>query len=119
MITHPTAEELVAAVGRWIDEVRPQLDPRNAFLGRVAQNALALVGRELAQGVQADAAAAERLAGVLGHGGAYADLAHELCAALRRGEVDAATPGLLAALKANALDQLAIDQPRYKHDPAG
>ena len=119
MITHPSAEELVAAVGRWIEEVRPQLDERNAFLARVARNALALVGRELAQGAQAEAAAAQRLAGVLGHEGAYADLAHELCAALRRGELDAATPGLLEALKANALDQLAIDQPRYQHDPAG
>jgi hypothetical protein len=28
----------------------------------------------------------------------------------------AATPGLLAALRGNVLDQLAIDQPTYKHD---
>ncbi|MFI4966513.1 MAG: hypothetical protein ACHP9T_14240 [Caulobacterales bacterium] len=26
------------------------------------------------------------------------------------------TPGLLAALRANVLDQLAIDQPNYRHD---
>ena len=40
MIEHPKAEELVEAVARWIDGVRPQLAPRDAFLARVAANAL-------------------------------------------------------------------------------
>jgi murein L,D-transpeptidase YcbB/YkuD len=116
VITHPRPEELTEAVARWIDQIRPQLDPRNAFLARVAANALAAVTRELQTGEAAKTAAAERLAGVLGHPGAYADLTAELCARLRDGDLDAATPGLLVALRANTLDQLAIDQPTYKHE---
>ena len=115
MITHPKAEELTEAVARWIDLIRPSLDPRNAYLARVAANALATVTRELASGQAAQSAAAERLAGVLGHGGGHAELTSELCERLRSGDLDAMTPGLLAALKANVLDQLAIDQPGYKH----
>jgi hypothetical protein len=30
--------------------------------------------------------------------------------------MDVATPGLIATLKANVLDQLAIDQPNYRHE---
>ena len=116
MITHPKPEELTEAVARWIDEIRPQLDPRNAFLARVAANALAAVTRELTLGDEAKAAAVQRLEPILGHGGSYEGLNWELCEKLRSGEMGAATPGLLAALRANVLDQLAIDQPNYKHE---
>ena len=116
MITHPRTEELVEAVARWIDSVRPGLDPRNAFLARVAVNVLGVVGRELTQGPGAEAAALERLSALLGHGGSFEDLNRELCEALKAGEMDAETPGLLAALKANALDQVAIDQPSYMYE---
>jgi hypothetical protein len=115
VITHPKAEELAEAVARWIDQIRPGLDPRNAFLARVAANALGTVARELALGEGAEARAARRLAEVLGHPGAHAELTSELCARLRSGELHAQTPGLLAALRANVLDQLAIDQPNYRH----
>lgn len=115
MITHPKAEELVAAVARWIDEIRPGLDPRNAFLARVAANALATVGRELASGQATERAAVARMAEILGHDGSYEDLTAEFCARLRSGELSAETPGLLSALKANVIDQLAIDQPNYRH----
>lgn len=116
MITHPRTEELVEAVARWIDSVRPGLDPRNAFLARVAVNVLGVVGRELTQGPAAEAAALERLAGLLGHEGSFEDLNRELCEALKAGEINAETPGLLAALKANALEQVAIDQPNYVYE---
>jgi hypothetical protein len=53
---------------------------------------------------------------LLGHKGAHADLTRELCERLRTGELTAATPGLLAALRANVLDELAIDQPNYRHE---
>ncbi|RAK61399.1 protein kinase [Phenylobacterium hankyongense] len=118
MITHPKPEELTEAVARWIEQIRPGLDPRNAFLARVAANALAAVGRELAQGEAAKAAAVERLSDLLGHGGTYEGLTWELCERLRDGGMDAATPGLLAALRANVVDQLAIDQPGYRHEGA-
>lgn len=114
MITHPRTEELVESVRLWIDEIRPSLDPRNAFLARVAANALATVGRELTDGPAAEARAVERMAGVLGHDGSYSDLNSELCARIRSGELTVETPGLLAALQVMARDQIAIDQPSYR-----
>ena len=117
MITHPRTEELVEAVSGWIDSIRPSLqNPRDAFLARVAVNVLGVVRRELIQGPAAEAAATERLAALLGHQGSFAELNSELCRALNAGTLDASTPGLLAALKANALDQVAIDQPNYVYE---
>lgn len=116
MITHPKAEELTEAVVRWIDQVRPNLDPRNAFLARVAANILGVVAREQQLGPAAEAAARERFVSLLGHGGDFAELNAEICARLQSGAFDVETPGLLAALKASVLDQLAIDQPNYRHE---
>ncbi len=116
MITHPRTEELAMAVARWIDELRPTLDPRNAFLARVSVNVLGVIGRELTLGPAAQAAATERLTVLLDYRGGYEALNSDLCARLRAGEMTAETPGLLAALKANVLDQLAIDQPNYRHE---
>jgi hypothetical protein len=116
VITHPKTEELVEAVAGWIDAIRPSLDPRNAFLARVAANGLATVRRELTQGPAAEAAAVARMSEVLGRTGGYDDLNNELCARIRTGELTMETPGLLEALRGMALDQLAIDQPSYKHE---
>jgi hypothetical protein len=116
LITHPRAEELTQAVSRWIDGVRPSLDARNAFLARVAVNILGVIVREQNLGPAAETAARARFAELLGHDGDFADLNRELCARLRAGKLDAQTPGLLAALKANVLDQIAIDQPNYRHE---
>ena len=114
MITHPRTEELVEAVARWIEQIRPTLDSRNAFLARVAANALATVRRELVDGPAAEAEAVARMATVLGHAGSYADLNAELCARIRAGELTVETPGLLTALQVMVRDQLAIDQPSYR-----
>ena len=113
MITHPRTEELVEAVARWIDTIRPELNPRDAFLARVAVNVLGVVQRELTLGPAAEAEAVDRMSGLLGNTGSYEDLTAELCARLQTGELNAETPGLLAALRANAQDQVAIDQPNY------
>ncbi|MDB5444347.1 MAG: hypothetical protein JWP86_3261 [Phenylobacterium sp.] len=118
MITHPKPQELTEAVARWIEQIRPQLDPRNAFLARVAANALAAVTRELELSEAAKARAIERLEPILGHGGAYEGLNWELCEKLRAGDLGVETPRLMAVLRANVLDQLAIDQPGYKHEGA-
>jgi uncharacterized protein DUF6285 len=114
VITHPRTEELVESVRLWIDEIRPTLDPRNAFLARVAANALATVHRELTDRPAAEAAAVAGMAGILGHDGDYAELNAELCARIRSGELTVETPGLLTALHVMARDQIAIDQPSYK-----
>ena len=116
MITHPKADELAEAVARWIDGIRPSLDPRNAFLARVAANALGAISRELQLGPAAEAAATERFVRLLDHRGGFAELNGEVCERLRSGAMTVATPGLLAALKANTLEQIAIDQPNYRHE---
>lgn len=118
MITHPRTEELVQAVALWIDQVRPSLDPRNAFLARVAVNVLSVVERELTEGPAAERRAVEALAAVLGHEGDFATLNAELCGRIRSGELSVETPGLLAALRTMAGDQLAIDQPKYRPEMA-
>lgn len=114
MITHPKTEELAESVRLWIDEIRPTLDPRNAFLARVAANAMATIYRELTQGPAAEAAAVAGMARLLGHDGAFADLNAELCERIRAGELTRDTPGLLDVLTAMARDQIAIDQPSYR-----
>ncbi len=117
MITHPRTEELIEAVARWIDTLRPDLKPRDAFLARVAVNVLGVVKREVTLGPIAEAQAVERMAGLLGHTGSFEALTAELCARLQAGELTADTPGLLAALRANSQDQIAIDQPNYASAP--
>lgn len=114
MNTYPHTEELVQSVALWIDQIRPTLDPRNAFLARVAANALATVGRELAQGPAAEAAAVAGMAAVLGHDGDFVALNRELCARIGSGEFTVTTPGLLSLLQAMAKAQIAIDQPSYR-----
>ena len=116
MITHPKTEELAESVALWIEQIRPSLDPRNAFLARVAANAMATIKRELTDGPAAEARATAAMAGVLGHDGDFAVLNAELCDRIRSGELTVETPGLLAALRTMAMDQLAIDQPSYRHE---
>jgi hypothetical protein len=114
VITHPRTEELVESVALWIEQIRPTLDPRNAFLARVAANALATVRREITDGPAAEAEAVARMAAVLGHAGGHAELNSELCARIRSGELTVETPGLLTALTVMAKRQIAIDQPSYR-----
>jgi hypothetical protein len=120
MISHPNAAELARAVAHWLDEVRPQLDARNVYLARVAINALNVIDRELTQSDAAESALAPRLSKLLGHevevAGDYEALTHELCAALRQGHLNVATPELLAVLRDDTLARLNIDQPNYRHE---
>ena len=111
----PTAHELVAAVRGFLEqEVAGQLTGATAFNLRIAVNVLAIVERELAA-EDDSAAAAARLRALLGEN---PDLGHEvleakLVAALRGGVLGLASPGLLEHLRADAVRQLAIDNPRY------
>jgi hypothetical protein len=118
MISHPNTAELARAVAHWLEEVRPQLDARNAYLARVAINALNVIDRELTQGEGAEAAIAPRLSKLLGHegqgAGNYEALTRELCEALRNGKLNVATPELLAVLRDDTLAKLNIDQPNYR-----
>lgn len=114
MISHPSSAELLEAVTRFLEErVAPQMKDRDAFLVRVAVNALATVRREGEQGAAAEAAQAARLASLLGHEGDFASLNHALCEAIRSGAIVDDDPALLAHLKATAIEQVRIDQPNY------
>lgn len=114
MITHPTAEELIEAVIRFIEEkAAPNLKDRDAFHARVAVNALGAVKREIAQGPKAEAAATQRLKSLLGKDGDFTTLNAELCERIRDGEITPTDPALLAHMKASIIDQVRIDQPQY------
>jgi hypothetical protein len=114
MITSPTSLELIDAVIGFIEQrAAPQLKDRDAFLARVAVNALAAVRREIELGPDAEAAATERLRALLGHDGDFAALNAELCDRLASRELTAKDPRVLAHLKASIIDQVRIDQPNY------
>jgi hypothetical protein len=114
MITHPTSSELLDAVTRFLeDRIAPQVKDRDAFLVRVAINALATVHREGEQAAAMEAAALERLQRLLGRPDDLATLNHDLCKAIRTGEIADDDPALLAHLRAGAIDQIRIDQPNY------
>lgn len=116
MTTHPTTAELTRAVAAWIDDIRPHLPQSQAYLARVASNALAIVEREVAQGASAHLAMGPVLAKLLREEGDYDSLMRRLCEELRSGEVNADTPGVLPTLRQDTLAKLAIDQPTYRHD---
>jgi hypothetical protein len=111
----PSAKELIEAVKAFIDKTAaPQLTGHAAFHARVASNALATVLRELEIRPAAEAAEKERLEALLGTtGGTVAELNQKLCDAIRNGEMDLSTQGLLPHLKSTTIAQLSVDQPGY------
>ena len=113
MISHPTADELLAATIGFIEHISPQLKDRDVFLARVATNALATVRREIVSGREAEAKAVEGVSALLGQKGDAATLNRELCAAIRDGRFDGDETELLSRLRAAAVDQVKIDQPNY------
>lgn len=114
MITHPTSSELIEAVIRFIEErAAPQLKDRDAFLARVAVNALNTVRREIEQGPAAEAAATQRLKAILGRDGTWTELNDALCTGIENGSIDASDSAVMAHMKASIIDQVRIDQPNY------
>lgn len=105
------ATTLIEAVQLFLAELEPELSGRRAFHAKVAQNALAIVTRELAQVPQAKEQAL--LAGVMGQDDSLDTLRANLCADLRDGRKGEATPGLIDALLAIAQAKCAVDNPRY------
>ncbi len=111
----PRADELVAAVRAFLEgEVAGQLSGATAFNLRVAVNVLAIVEREL-KAEDDDAAVRARLGALLGKDPQTERVALEdaLLDALRTGELGLESEGLRAHLRADALRQLSIDNPRY------
>lgn len=111
----PSAKELIEAVKAFIDKTAaPQLTGHAAFHARVASNALATVLRELEIRPQAEADEKARLESLLGKtADTVTALNRDLCDAIRSGEVNLSTSGLLAHLKSTTIAQLSVDQPGY------
>ena len=112
----PSPAELIAAVKSFIDDsAAPQLTGHAAFHARVASNVLATLLRELEQRPAAESDEATRLRAILKAGPDESTEAmnRDLCARIRSGEMDAATPGLFDHLKTTTIAQLSIDQPNY------
>ncbi len=121
MMDQPSALELVTAVREFIEKhAIPQLQGHTAFHARVAANALAIVGRELEQGADADTNEHDRLKQILGTDGTLERLNRELCRRLRANEISFDQPNLAAHLVETTLAKVAIDQPTYSgfvHSP--
>ena len=114
MHDRPSAAQLVAAVRDFLERVaQPELRGHSAFHARVANNALAIVERELALGAEQDAAERERLRALLGADGPLEAQNRALCREIRAGRIGLDTPGLLDHLRATTLAKLAVDQPSY------
>jgi hypothetical protein len=114
MMDQPSMRELVEAVRSFIEtRAMPELQGHTAFHARVAANALAIVARQLDTGESAGAGERSRLKLLLGHDGTLDELNRELCARIRSGEFNLATPALADHLEQTTRDKVAIDQPNY------
>ena len=110
----PTTGELVEAVREFLErEVQPKLEGSTAFHARVAVNVLRIVERELEQSGTLDDAERGRLAELLGADGELDELNARLVEAIRAGEVDVDTPGLMEHLRATVMGRVGVDNPRY------
>lgn len=116
MHDHPSVSELVQAVKNFIDETAsPNLTGHAAFHARVASNALATVLRDLSDRPAAEQAERARLMALLDtqQDDEVAALNRALSQRIQDKALTIETPGLLAHLKATAIAQVEIDQPRY------
>ena len=108
-----TAELLLATRDFLREEILPGLDGRNAYLARVALNALGIAVREAEQGARTAGEEHARLCRLLGREGEIETLRRELCARIRQGEYDADDNALMAHLWTTLRARLAIDNPGY------
>jgi aminoglycoside phosphotransferase (APT) family kinase protein len=106
----PTTDELLAAVAGYLRTEHAPSDPRDAYLARVAANAVAIVRRSLREG-PADIAYRERLGAI----GCVDDAA--LAGGIRSGRLAGDDPGVVAAVVAGVVAQLAVANPRYLAQP--
>jgi hypothetical protein len=104
----------VEAVREFLEhEVQAKLDGSTAFHMRVAVNVLRIVERELAEGAGLEAAEHARLEALLGHEGGIGELNGRLVEAIRAGDLDVDTPGLVEHLRATVMGRVGVDNPRY------
>lgn len=95
------------------EKALPALEGRAQFEMRVTISALDLVRREFSLKPASDAAELARLKALLNQEGDLHALNQALADAIGAGRMDEETPGLMAHLRATAIEKLAVDQPSY------
>lgn len=114
MHDQPSVSELVQAVKNFVDNTAaPNLSGHAAFHARVASNVLATILRDLEARPDNDTAELARLQALLDREGDLETLNRALCADIKSGKITTETDGLLAHLKATAIAQVKVDQPKY------
>lgn len=114
MHDQPSVSELVQAVKNFVDNTAaPNLSGHAAFHARVASNVLATILRDLEARPDNDTAELARLQALLDREGDLEMLNRALCADIKSGKITTETDGLLAHLKATAIAQVKVDQPKY------
>lgn len=111
----PSDRQLLEAIRQFLkDEVQPAItDPAVAYRLKVAANSLSIVARECEQSEALSQLEKLRFSQLLAVQGDAEELNRQMAQSLRDGELDAADPEVLTALKEIALAKLAIDNPRY------
>jgi hypothetical protein len=114
MMDQPSMHELVEAVRDFLEtKAMPELKGHTAFHARVAANALGIVARELERGATSGNAELQRLKSLLNRDGSLEELNRDLCARIRSGNLNIASPALEQHLELTTLDKVSIDQPNY------
>lgn len=110
----PRIDELLVSVRDFLrEDARGALEGRNAFLALVASNSLDIVARELTLGPGHRRGEQARLRRLFESDEALEVLRTRLCEGLRDGSIALDRPGLADHLRNTAVNQLAIDQPKY------
>ena len=110
----PRLDELLISVRDHLrGDIMQQTQGRSSFLARVAGNSLDIVLRELSLGPSHRQAEHERLQALLQSHEDLNALRWRLVRELRNGTIPLDLPGLADHLRTTAVNQLAIDQPKY------
>jgi aminoglycoside phosphotransferase (APT) family kinase protein len=110
----PRVDELLTSVRDFLRvDARKALEGRNSFMALVASNSLDIVLRELTLGPAHLRGEQDRLRALFGSDEGLEVLRGRLCQGLRDGSVVLDRPGLADHLRTTAVNQLAIDQPKY------
>lgn len=109
----PTARELKKSAEDFLRRHPEPQSGRERFLTRVAENAMAIVGREHRFGSSMAQREAAAIADLLGEDGSPQALRRALCDGLWSGEIELGREDLHQLLRDRVLAQVLIDQPEY------
>ncbi|MGB1069325.1 MAG: DUF6285 domain-containing protein [Henriciella sp.] len=116
MHDQPSVIELLQAVKNFInDTAAPNLTGHAAFHAKIASNVIDIIMRDISARPENDRREIQQLQALLEAEGQndLAELNRILCERIRTGEITGANDDLMAHLKAAAISQIKVDQPRY------